>query len=60
MVAFTDAQVGTLVEEICGEALRSNCEDVEHGPAPLPPSDEGCNGDESDDECRSDDAIEEV
>ena len=60
MVVFADAQVGTLVEEICGEALRSNCEDMERGPDPLPRSDEGCNSDESDNDGSGDDTIEEV
>ena len=37
MIVFTDEQVGTIVEEICGEAVCSNFEDVECGPDHLHP-----------------------
>jgi hypothetical protein len=58
MVVFTDEQVGTMVEEICGEAVRTNFEDVECGPDPMHPSDEECSSDE--DVGSSDDEIEEL
>ena len=35
-----------MVEEICGEAVRSNFEDVECGPDHMHPSDEECSSDE--------------
>ena len=58
IVVFTDEQVGTIVEEICGEAARSNFEDVVCGPDPMHPSDEECSSDE--DVGSSDDEIEEL
>ena len=57
MVVFTDKDVGTMVEEICGEAVRSNFEDVECGQDPMHPSDEECSSDE--DVGSSDDEVEE-
>ena len=53
MVVFSDEQVGSMVEDICGEAVRANFEDVECGPDPIHPSDIECSsiedGDSSDD-----------
>ena len=57
MVVFTDEHVGTMVENICGEAVRSNFEDVECRPDPMHPSDEECSSDE--DVGSSDDEVEE-
>ena len=59
MVVFTDEQVGTMVEEICGEAVRSNFEDVECGPDPMHPSDKERSSDE-DEDSSDDDEIEEL
>ena len=51
-MGFTNEQVGSLVEEICGEAVHTNFEDAECGIDPMHPSDIGCssveNGDKSD------------
>ena len=60
MVVFTDDQVGTMVEEIRGNAVHSNFEDVKCGPDPMHPSDDKCNSDGSDNDCSSDDDIDEV
>jgi len=49
MVVFTDEQVGTMVEDICGEAVRSDFEDVECRPDPMHPSDNECSSDEDED-----------
>ena len=54
MVVFTDNEVGTMVEEICGEGVRTNFEDPECGPDPHFPSDVETSSDEDD----SDDADE--
>ena len=54
MVVFSDEQVGSMVEDICGEAVRANFEDAECGPDPMHPSDIECSsiedGDSSDDD----------
>ena len=39
MVVFSDEQVGLMVEDICGEAVRAHFEDAECGPDPMHPSD---------------------
>ena len=59
MVVFTDKDVGTMVEEICGEAVCSNFEDVECGQDPMHPSDEECSSDEDVGIGSSDDEVEE-
>ena len=53
-MVFSNEQVGLMVEEICGEAVRANFEDAECGPDPMHPSDTECSsiedGDSSDDD----------
>ena len=54
MVDFSDEQVGSMVEDICGEAVRANFGDAEYGPDSMHPSDIECSsiegGDSSDDD----------
>jgi len=59
MVVFTSEQVGLMVEEICGEVVRTYFEDAEYGPDPMHPSDNECNSVE-DDDSSDDDEIEEL
>jgi hypothetical protein len=46
MVVYTDEEVGTMVEEICGEEVRTNFEDPECGQEPAFPSDDESSSDE--------------
>ena len=48
-----------MVEEICGEVVRTNFEDAECGPNPMHPSDNEC-GSVEDDGGSADDEIEEL
>ena len=54
MVILSNEQVGLMVEDICGEVVRTNFEDAECGLDPMHPSDIGCSsmkdGDSSDDD----------
>ena len=54
MVVFSNEQVGSMVEDIYGEAVRTNFEDAEYGPDPMHPTDTECSsiehGDSSDDD----------
>ena len=38
-MVFSNEQVGLMVEEICGEAVRTHFEDAECGPDPMHSSD---------------------
>ena len=40
MVSYTQGQVGTLLETICGADVRTNFEELSCGPDPSPPSDD--------------------
>ena len=59
MVVFSDEQVGSMVEDICGEAVRANFEDAECGPDPMYPSDIECSSIE-DIDSSDDDEIKEL
>ena len=59
MVIFSNEQVGSMAEETCGEAARTDFEDAEYGPDPMHPSDNKCNSVENDDNS-DDDEIEEL
>ena len=49
MVVFTDEDIGTMVENLCGPGVWSNFEDEDLcGPGPSFLSDEECSSDESD------------
>ena len=56
MIVFTDEQVGSMVEEIRGEAVRTGFEDAEHGPDHMHPSGNGCSS-VQDGDCSDDDSI---
>ena len=53
MVIFTDKQVDTMVEDTRGETARTTFEDIECGPDPMHPINNGCSSIKDDD--RSDD-----
>ena len=55
---FTNKHVGLMVEEIYGEVLPTNFEDVECGPDPMHPGDNGYSS-VKDDDSSDDDEIEE-
>ena len=58
---YDDREVGTMVEEICGAAVRTNFEDEECGPDPFHPSDDECSSSDGDTESSYDDEeIEEL
>ena len=42
MAVFNNEQVGTMVDEICGEEAHPNFEDVKYGQDPLHPRDNEC------------------
>ena len=46
IVLYDDAQIGTMVEIICGENARANFEDLACGPDPYFPSDDECISDD--------------
>ena len=50
---------GTMVDDVCGEALRPTFEDVECGSGPVYPSDNACSSVE-DDNISNDDEVEEL
>ena len=41
-MVFSNEQVGSMMEEICGEAVHTHFEDTEYGPDLMHPSDIGC------------------
>jgi len=61
IVVFSDEEIDTMVENLCGPGVRSNFEEDEDlcGPDPAIPSDEECSSDESDD-ISDDDNVEDV
>ena len=60
IVVFSDEEIDTMVENLCGPGVRSNFEEDEDlcGPDPAIPSDEECSSDESD--TSDDDSVEDV
>ena len=58
MVVFSDEQVGSMVEDICGEAVRANFEDAECWPDPIHPSDTECSSIENGDSNNNDEIKE--
>ena len=48
-MVFSNKQVGSMVEEICGEVVCTHFEDAGYGPDPMHQSDNKCSSVEDDD-----------
>ena len=59
MIVFTNEQVGTMAEEICGEVVRSDFEDIKCWSDLMHPRDNGCSSDK-DGNSRDNDNIKEL
>ena len=57
VVVWTDKEIGTMVEQLCGPEVRTNFDDVECGPDEHFPSGDECSSDE---DTSSDDSVEEI
>ena len=58
MVVFTNDQVGSTVEEVCGEVVHTNFEETGYGPDPMHPSDNECSSVDDDDNSDDDEISE--